>query len=88
MLFRSSLARAFLETGAYLLGSRWKLSDNAAAAFAPAFYKYLLEDRKSVGEAVVLGRRACMKATEADPGDIGWASYVYYGDPRVCFRAS
>ena len=45
------LARAFLETGAYLVGSRWKVGDEAAAAFASAFYKSLVQ-ASSLGRAV------------------------------------
>ena len=37
------LAQAFLETGAYLLGTRWKVSDSAAAAFAPTFYDRIIK---------------------------------------------
>ncbi|HKM56987.1 MAG TPA: CHAT domain-containing protein [Isosphaeraceae bacterium] len=77
------LARAFLETGAYLLGSRWKINDELAAEFAPAFYRSLLGQGNPLGQAVLDARQACYKM---DPGNFAWASYVLYGDPRVCFR--
>jgi CHAT domain-containing protein len=76
------LARAFLETGAYLLGSRWKVGDEGAARFAKAFYAHLLEE-KPLGRAIREARTACKLA---QPADFSWASYVYYGDPRVRFR--
>ncbi len=76
------LARAFLETGSYLLGSRWKVSDKAASGFAAAFYTALLKEGKPLGEAVLNGRLACRKL---EPNDFAWASYVLYGDPRVSF---
>jgi CHAT domain-containing protein len=77
------LARAFLSTGAYLLGTRWRVEDVKAAKFAESFYKSLLAE-KSIGESVRDARLACKD--DADPGDFSWASYVYYGDPRVGFR--
>jgi CHAT domain-containing protein len=79
-----SLARAFMEAESYLLGSRWKLSDKAAPVFATSFYKALLEEWKPIGEAVVAARKACRQASM--PDDVGWASYVYYGDPRLGFE--
>jgi hypothetical protein len=77
------LARAFLQTGAYLVGSRWKINDKLAAEFAPVFYRSLLEQGNPLGRAVLEARQACYKM---DPGDFAWASYVLYGDPRVRFR--
>jgi CHAT domain-containing protein len=79
-----SLGRAFMETDSYLLGSRWKLSDEAAPIFAVAFYTALLQDWKSIGEAVQIARKECRAQLPAD--DVAWASYVYYGDPRLSFE--
>jgi CHAT domain-containing protein len=73
-----------MEAESYLLGSRWKLSDKAAPVFATSFYKALLEEWKPIGEAVVAARKACRQASM--PDDVGWASYVYYGDPRLGFE--
>ncbi len=77
------LARAFLDTGAYLLGSRWKVNDESAAEFAKQFYTSLLEEGKSLGHAILDARQSCKQAVPTDP--LGWASYVFYGDPRVGF---
>jgi CHAT domain-containing protein len=76
------LARAFLETGAFLLGNRWKVGDAAAAAFAKAIYTELLDGRP-LGRAVRDARKACRRES---PKDFSWASYTFYGDPRLCFR--
>jgi CHAT domain-containing protein len=89
-----SLGRAFMEAESYLLGSRWKLSDKAAPKFAVSFYKALLKDWKPIGEAVQIARKVCLGRLPEDPEckgalpatDIGWASYVYYGDPRLAFE--
>jgi CHAT domain-containing protein len=78
------LARGFLDTGAYLLGSRWKINDQTSAEFAKQFYTSLIQDGKSMGKATLEARKACKQAVPADV--FGWASYVYYGDPRICFR--
>ena len=79
-----SLARAFLSTGSYLLGSRWKLDDQEAAEFAVAFYRALLQERKSIGEATQAARK---KLKESSPANsFSWASYALYADPRVCFK--
>jgi CHAT domain-containing protein len=76
------LGKAFLQTGAYLLGSRSLLDDKAAAAFAKAFYENLLgEQKKPLGEAVRLARIKCKEAART----FDWASYILYGDPRVTF---
>nr|MDP9106246.1 CHAT domain-containing protein [Candidatus Eremiobacteraeota bacterium] len=77
------LARAFLDTGAYLLGSRWKVGDDGALAFARAFYRLLVKERRSLGTAIRESRRACKEAMPAD--DLSWASYTFYGDPRLYF---
>jgi CHAT domain-containing protein len=78
------LAQALLETGAYLLGSRLRVDDEAAAVFARTFYGALFKEGKPLGEAIRGGRVACKKAR---PDAFAWASYVLYGDPRVCFKA-
>ncbi|MEJ0037754.1 MAG: CHAT domain-containing protein [Gammaproteobacteria bacterium] len=77
------IARGCLETGAYLVGNRWPVGDDGAAAFASAFYTTLCRGG-TLGEAVVNGRTACRESSEDD--DLSWASYVFYGDPRLCFR--
>jgi CHAT domain-containing protein len=78
------LARAFLDTGAYLIGSRWKVNDRSAAKFAEAFYASLVAEGTSMGNAIIDARQACRRAVPEDV--FGWSSYVFYGDPRVCFR--
>jgi CHAT domain-containing protein len=79
------LARAFLENGAYLLGSRWKLPDESARRFTESFYGSLLGDGVPIGRAITQARAAVKDKAASD--DFSWASYVYYGDPRVCFHA-
>jgi len=78
------LARSFLETGAYLLGSRWKINDTAAAEFAKKFYKSLLIEGKPLGRSILDARTQCKEKESSD--NFAWASYILYGDPRICFR--
>jgi CHAT domain-containing protein len=79
------LAQSLLSTGAYLLGSRWKLADIEAATFASSFYSLFLKDLKPLGTAVLEARRTT-KGIAGDAENFAWASYILYGDPRICFR--
>jgi CHAT domain-containing protein len=79
-----NLARALLDTGSYLIGNRWKVGDEAAAAFAKSFYQKLLVDGQPLGQVIRDARKDCK---EKMPNyDFSWASYIFYGDPRLCFR--
>lgn len=78
------LARSFLETGSYLLGSRWRLDDDSARIFATTFYSELLGEGAPVGKAIVTARIAT--AEQSSGANWAWASYVYYGDPRITIR--
>jgi CHAT domain-containing protein len=79
-----SLARAFLDTGSYLIGNRWKVGDAAAAAFADTFYRKLLLEGQPLGQVIRDARKDCK--TQMPDYDFSWASYIFYGDPRLCFR--
>ncbi|MFO0875527.1 MAG: CHAT domain-containing protein [Phycisphaerales bacterium] len=74
------LAEALLRGGvANYVGTYWPVGDKAASDFATSFYRALL-DRKTMGEAVVDGRRA-IGASNAD-----WANYMHYGDYSFVLR--
>lgn len=75
------LAKPFLDTGAYFLGTRWRIQDESARSFASAFYEEFLLRNTPVGKAITLARRSTETAADAD--DPSWASYVFYGDPRL-----
>ncbi|MGE3145710.1 MAG: CHAT domain-containing protein [Pseudorhodoplanes sp.] len=80
------LARAFLDTGAYLLGTRWTVGDGMAARFAEVFYGGMLKGTP-LGSAIRDARCACFDAAmQSNRDDFSWASYSYYGDPRLVFR--
>ena len=77
------LGQTFYQSGGYFVGNRWKISDEVAAAFATNFYTKVLAEGLALGEAMRASRIACQKLSQPD---FGWASYVYYGDPRVRFK--
>ncbi len=69
-----SLAETLLRAGlAHYVGTHWPVGDEAAAAFAAAFYRELL--RGSIGSALVKARRAVRDQRSPD-----WANYTHYGD--------
>jgi CHAT domain len=72
-----SLARAFLEAGAHaVIGTRWPIRDQDAAAFFDAFYRRLGEGA-SLSEAL---RRAKADSIEAGRPAAVWASVVILGN--------
>ena len=60
------------------VGSVWPVYDGPAAAFAVSFYKAVL-DGYPLGEAM---RRARKISLDERPGQVTWATFVLYGDPR------
>lgn len=70
-----AFAEFFLRAGvdAYL-GTFWLVSDDGAAQFASQVYEAMVNGRE-LGEAVIAGRKALVKASNSD-----WANYVLYGD--------
>ena len=68
------LAEAFLRGGvANYLGTYWPVGDEAATAFASAFYSSLVSG-EPLGSAVNRGRAAVRSARSCD-----WADYMHYG---------
>ena len=68
------LAEAFLRGGvANYLGTYWPVGDDAATAFATAFYSSLVSG-EALGSAVNRGRAAVRAARSCD-----WADYMHYG---------
>jgi CHAT domain-containing protein len=76
-----SLAETLLRAGlAHYVGTHWPVGDEAAAAFASAFYRELL--RGTIGSALVKARRAVRDRRSAD-----WANYTHYGDGEFRLKA-
>ena len=74
------LANAFLVSGVkYYIGTQWEVVDGASRTFARAFWAALVRGH-SVGGAVRRARERVL--TQDGESDLGWASYVLYGDPE------
>ena len=74
------LANAFLVAGVkYYIGTQWEVVDGSSRTFARAFYASLVRGH-SVGGAVRRARERVL--TQDGETDLGWASYVLYGDPE------
>ena len=78
------IARPFLDQGSYVLGTRWRVGDSSASRFAESFYGALL-DGDAIGKAIMKGRNEIYAPGSAD---LSWASYVFYGDPRLMLKLS
>ncbi len=76
------IGQALLDTGAYVLATRWKVDETTAAGFAREFYAQFFAG-KPLGAAV---RTARLEARKHAPDELGWASYVLYGDPRLSIQ--
>jgi len=69
-----SFAEAFLRGGVgNFVGTYWPVGDDAADKFSDTFYKELVKG-KTIGDAVVEGRRTIEKSRSVD-----WANYVHFG---------
>jgi len=76
------LANAFMIAGVkHYIGTICDIVDVSGSQFAKYFYKALVKG-KSVGESVRIARTYLI---QNNPEDIGWASYLLYGDPTFCY---
>jgi CHAT domain-containing protein len=76
-----SVASAFIRGGAAnFLGTYWPVDDAAAKTFAQTFYPLLVQGR-TIGDAVLAGRRAVKAAASVD-----WADYLLYGNPDFVLK--
>ena len=65
---------------ANFMGTYWPVGDEAADAFADAFYSNVLTG-KSIGEALQAGRGAVREIPSKD-----WANYIFYGNPDFVLK--
>ncbi|OYP35376.1 CHAT domain-containing protein [Rhodopirellula sp. MGV] len=56
----------------------WSVRDNAAHLFSETLYRELLQNKKKLGESVLLARQAVAKTN-----DPSWLAYVVYGHPNT-----
>jgi CHAT domain-containing protein len=75
----ASVARELIEIGVRaVVVAGWAVDDDAANLFAETFYRGMLRDRKSFGEAVFEARQVVWGQF---PRSITWGAYQAYGDP-------
>jgi hypothetical protein len=73
-------AKEFMGAGAgAFIGTLWAVRSTAARTFAEEFYRALVHDRKSLGDASLQARQAIA----ADEGDPTWLAYTVYGNPAA-----
>ncbi|MGD9732111.1 MAG: CHAT domain-containing protein [Desulfamplus sp.] len=78
-----SMANALLLSGVHhYIGTFWEIQDDYSREFAMTFYQEILAG-KTIGNAVKAARQIFVEAHGEDA--IVWASYLLYGDPRVCY---
>jgi len=64
------------------LGTYWPVGDAAALKFSKTFYPLLIQG-KTIGDAVLAGRRAVNEGRSVD-----WADYVLFGSPDFVLKRS
>ena len=75
-----SLADEFFKRGVrHYIGTAWPVSDGGAVVFAEHFYRALLKNDDTVGDAVRAGRIALWERSASF--DELWSAYQHYGDP-------
>lgn len=81
----ASIAQELINKGVKaVVAAGWAVEDQAAAAFAKAFYKMML-DGQSFGEAVRYARQTTYKQF---PGNNTWGAYQCYGNPGFVLEQS
>ncbi len=77
-LLSASIARQLIDIGVRcVVVAGWAVNDASASLFGQTFYRHLLLQRKTFGEAVFAARQALW---ENDASDITWGAYQAYGD--------
>ncbi|MHA1268491.1 MAG: CHAT domain-containing protein [Candidatus Helarchaeota archaeon] len=76
----AGIARSFLGAGAIgFIGPLWQITDDMAAEFAKEFYKKILIDQISIGDAI----RQIKNEFKSKYEELLWASFNYFGDPTL-----
>ncbi len=76
----ATLADEFFKKGVRnYIGTAWEVDDRGAMDFAGSFYKGILEDSLSLGEALLVTRKFLYER-RASYKHL-WAAYQHYGDP-------
>ncbi|MGH2720200.1 MAG: CHAT domain-containing protein [Actinomycetota bacterium] len=83
--FAASVARQLMDIGVRaVVAAGWAVEEDAASAFASAFYEHMLTKGRRFGEAVLEARRAARATSDS----MTWAAYQCYGDPAFTLAAA
>lgn len=75
----ASIARQLIDIGVRcVVVAGWAVNDEKASQFGQVFYRELLMERNSFGEAVFAARKSIW---EGRNGNITWGAFQAYGDP-------
>jgi CHAT domain-containing protein len=81
-----SIARAFTYAGAgSVIACQWKMDDNTAGAFIPAFFKLSKAPNTPKDVALAQAKRNALLAPQGNPDPWYFGSFVLYGDSRPLF---
>jgi small GTP-binding protein len=79
------LASAFLQGGVFYIGALWPVHDDVAIQTAVSFYKRLLSEQ-TIGTALMNAKKEIRN--EYGNIEIGWLTYILYGDPTLYLKIS
>jgi small GTP-binding protein len=79
------LASAFLQGGVFYIGALWPVHDDIAIQTAVSFYERLLSEQ-SIGTALMNAKQEIRN--KYGSAEIGWLTYILYGDPTMYLKIS
>ncbi|KPA10362.1 CHAT domain protein [Candidatus Magnetomorum sp. HK-1] len=76
-----SLPGSFIKKGVrHYVGTSWKIKDNSGIIFSQSFYEALFSGQP-IGKCLQKARKDMIEKNVS----ICWASYILYGNPRICY---
>jgi len=79
------LASAFLQGGVFYIGALWPVHDDIAIQTAVSFYERFLSEQ-SIGTALMNAKQEIRN--KYGNAEIGWLTYILYGDPTMYLKIS
>jgi len=79
------LASAFLQGGVFYIGALWPVHDDVAIQTAVSFYERLLSEQ-TIGTALMNAKQEIRN--KYGNAEIGWLTYILYGDPTLYLKIS
>ncbi len=79
------LASSFLQGGVFYIGALWPIHDDVAIETAVSFYKRLLSEQ-TIGTALMNAKKEIRN--KYGNSELGWLTYILYGDPTMYLKIS